>query len=133
MEEVLYPAIFYYDEEYNDYAVEFYDVCIYTEGETMQEAYKNAQKFLKAYLKCCKDISQKPVAPSNFEDVPVNHKNGKVMLVSAPYECVPSAKKKETFSNLNDGIIEEVGEVDLFDQQATIDDRIKSIENKKDD
>jgi|GEM_PF-3226470 len=103
MEEIVYPAIFYYDKEYDDYAVEFCDICIYTEGDTMQEAYANAQKFLKAYIKCCKEMGLKPNAPSDYQTVEVNHPNGKVMLVAVEYDD-DSAQKTETFSDLNKDI-----------------------------
>ena len=51
-----YPAVFYYDEEYGDYAVEFSDICIYAEGDTIEDAYKNAQEYLLAYLETCEKL-----------------------------------------------------------------------------
>ena len=124
MEEIVYPAIFYYDKEFDDYAVEFCDICIYTEGDTMQEAYANAQKFLKAYIKCCKEMGLKPNNPSNYENVENNHPNGKVMLVAVEYED-ESATKTETFSDLNKDILEDV---DNFQTERT-----KNIERKNTD
>lgn len=103
MEEIVYPAIFYYDKEYDDYAVEFCDVCIYTEGDTMQDAYANAQKFLKAYIKCCKEMGLKPNPPSDYQVVENTHPNGKVMLVAVEYDD-GGAEKTETFSDLNKDI-----------------------------
>lgn len=135
MEELVYPAVFYFDEEYNDYAVEFCDVCIYTEGDTMQDAFKNAQKYLRAYLKCCKELSVKPTTPTDFDKVKATHKNGKVLLVSAPYENV-QAKKKDTFSSLNDDIVEDIDKLDstVFDesQPASLDDRLNAIKKRDD-
>ena len=119
MEEIVYPAIFYYDKEYEDYAVEFCDVCIYTEGDSMQEAYANAQKFLKAYIKCCKEMNLKPKPPSDYQDVELTHPNGKVILVAVEYED-EAAEKTETFTNLNSDILETVEEVD-------------GLENKRED
>ena len=115
MEEIVYPAIFYYDKEYDDYAVEFCDICIYTEGDTMQEAYANAQKFLKAYMKCCKDMNLKPNPPSDYQTVENTHPNGKVMLVAVEYED-DSAAKTETFSSLNQDIVEDI-EVDNINNE----------------
>ena len=109
MEEIVYPAIFYYDSEFEDYAVEFCDVCIYTEGDSMQEAYANAQKFLKAYIKFCKEMGLKPNKPTDYQNVELTHSNGKVMLVAVEYDD-DSAQKTETFSGLNDDILEDIDE-----------------------
>ena len=123
MEEIVYPAIFYYDKEYDDYAVEFCDICIYTEGDTMQEAYANAQKFLKAYMKCCKEMGLKPNKPSDYATVEVTQPNGKVMLVAVEYDD-DSAIKTETFSGLNKDIVEDIDEFE--------DERIKQNDKKSD-
>ena len=104
MEEIVYPAVFYYDKEYDDYAVEFCDICIYTEGDTMQEAYASAQKFLKVYIKCCKEMNLKPNPPSDYDKVENTHPNGKVMLVAVEYED-GEAKMVETYSDLNSDIL----------------------------
>ena len=66
MKRYTYPAVFYYDEEYNDYAVEFSDICIYAEGNTMEEAYKNAQDYLVAYLDCCVELEVAPNKPNTY-------------------------------------------------------------------
>ena len=129
MEEIVYPAIFYYDKEYDDYAVEFCDVCIYTEGDSMQEAYANAQKFLKAYIKCCKEMNLKPNPPSDYQDVELTHPNGKVMLVAVEYDD-ESAEKTETFTNLNSDILETVEDDELDNKRE---ERLKQKKEQNDD
>ena len=101
MKQYTYPAVFYYDEEYNDYAVEFSDICVYAEGDTMEEAYENAQDYLTAYLDCCDELGVAPNPPNTYDDVLKDHPNGKVMLVTVDW-----ANKKERESNKKDTKIE---------------------------
>lgn len=114
MKRYTYPAVFYYDEEYNDYAVEFSDICIYAEGDTMEEAYKNAQDYLVAYLDCCVELEVAPNTPNTYESTLKDHPNGKIMLVTVDYEPKNVASKpekpQETYTNLNDDILESVEE-----------------------
>ena len=110
-----YPAVFYYDEEYSDYAVEFSDICIYTEGETMEDAYQNAQKFLLAYLETCEELHIAPNEPNKYENTLKLHPNGKVMLVTVDYESKKKHGKDEPmlekqFSTLEDDIVEDIKE-----------------------
>lgn len=99
MAQFVYPAIFYYDEDYNNYAVAMPDVNIYTEGDTMEEAYKNAQDFLLSYLDCCQKLNQTPEKPTEFNKVVVSHKNETVMLVSVITDDRQGKQQKLTSSN----------------------------------
>ena len=108
MKQYTYPAVFYFDSEYNQYAVEFSDICIYAEGETIEEAYKNAQKYLVAYLECCDELGVEPNQPNTYNFVEESHPNGKTMLVTVDYEQKGEAEKQETFTNLNNDIVEDL-------------------------
>ena len=112
MKSYTYPAVFYYDEEYNDYAVEFSDICIYAEGDTMEEAYKNAQEYLVAYLDCCQELGVEPNTPNTYKAIENEHPNGKTMLVTVDYEEKSFSNNKEkvqeTYTNLNDNILEDL-------------------------
>ena len=128
MKRYTYPAVFYYDEEYNDYAVEFSDICIYAEGETMEEAYKNAQDYLVAYLDCCVELNVSPNPPNTYESTLKDHPNGKIMLVTVEYEAKKSdsdteEKAKETYTNLNEDIL--VDSDEEYDEKMVL----KEIEN----
>ena len=120
MKQYTYPAVFYFDEEYNQYAAEFSDICIYAEGETMEEVYQNAQEYLKKYLDCCDELGVEPNTPGTYDWVEKEHPNGKTMLVTVDYEPTTAVEKKETFTNLNKDIVEDL---DL--------DIISSIENER--
>lgn len=110
MKQYTYPAVFYYDEEYNQFAVEFSDICIYAEGDTMEDAYKNAQGYLIAYLECCDELGVEPNKPNTYNFVEKMHPNGKTLLVTVEYEHKQSTepKKQDTFTNLNDDIVEDI-------------------------
>ena len=111
-----YPAVFYYDEEFDDYAVEFSDICIYAEGDTMEEAYQNAQEYLLAYLETCEELKTAPNPPNTYESTLKNHPNGKIMLVTVDYESkhkkLKEQDKKESgekiFASLEDDIVEDI-------------------------
>ena len=106
-----YPAVFYYDEEYEDYAVEFSDICIYAEGDTMEEAYKNAQDFLIAYLETCEELKTAPNPPNTYESTLKDHPNGKIMLVTVDYVSKhkrEKEQKEQVFANLEDDIVEDI-------------------------
>lgn len=108
MKQYTYPAVFYFDEEYSQYAVEFSDICIYAEGETIEEAYKNAQNYLIKYLECCDELGVEPNEPNTYNFVEESHPNGKTMLVTVDYEQKSQAEKQETYTNLNDDIVEDM-------------------------
>ncbi len=117
-----YPAVFYYDEEYSDYAVEFSDICIYAEGDTMEDAYKNAQGYLIAYLETCEKLNIAPNKPNTYEDCLKDHPNGKIMLVTVDYE--PKDKKQQSqqkeFASLQDDLIEDIEENLNYGENPTI-------------
>lgn len=130
MKQYTYPAVFYYDEQCDDYAVEFSDICIYAEGETIEDAYKNAQDYLVAYLDCCSDLGVAPNPPNTYKDVLKSHPNGKIMLVTVDYEDkkrrnaeAPAKKPQESFTNVNDSIVESI-ESNFNEDEETI---IKNI------
>lgn len=120
MKSYTYPAVFYKNEDYGDYAVEFSDLCIYAEGDTMEEVYKNAQDYLIAYLDCCDELGVAPNKPDTYESTLKDHPNGKIMLVTVDYEPKKRREKQgghlggtekkptETFTNLNDDIVEDI-------------------------
>ena len=89
------------------------DVNIYTEGDTMEEAYKNAQDFLLSYLDCCQKLKQNPEQPTEFSKVVDNHKDGTVMLVSV--EVVEKQSKHQIVTEQNNDILEDFNNILLDD------------------
>lgn len=122
MKQITYPALFFYDKEYNDYVVEFSDICIYAEGDTMEEAYKTAQDYLRAYFDCCAELNKSANPPSNCDELLKMHPEGKVMLVSIDYDDKKSKNEeepteKENYTNVNEDILEDITE---YDKQNSI-------------
>ena len=109
MAKFVYPAIFYYDSEYNNYAVAMPDVNIYTDGDTMEDAYKNAQDFLLSYINCCQKLGVKPDAPTEFNEVVNSHKNDTVMLVSV--EITDKQPKQMQITEQNNDILEDFNNI----------------------
>ena len=95
MAKFVYPAKFYYNEEYDNYSVAFADVGIFTDGATIEEAYQRAQEFLLSYLDCCEQLAQNPETPSNYLDVVKNAEDATVMLVSVDYQSKRGKKGKQ--------------------------------------
>lgn len=77
-----FPAIFYKDKENDSYTVAFADLDVFTEGETIEEAYESAKEFLRAYIKySIKEYGEVELA-SSYDDVKKEHQNETVMLVN---------------------------------------------------
>lgn len=77
-----FPAIFYKDEENDSYTVAFADLDIFTEGETIEQAYESAKEFLQTYIKySIKEYGEVEKA-SSFDDVKKAHQAETVMLVN---------------------------------------------------
>ena len=145
MKQYTYPAVFYYDEEYDDFAVEFSDICIYAEGETMEDAYINAQQYLTYYLDCCAELGVAPNKPNTYKDMLKGHPNGRVMLVTVNY--VEKSKRKniqeseteendlptETFTNLNDDIVESIETNFNKDDNAIVEELMQSRINNQEE
>lgn len=76
MENRIYPAIFHKDEKC--YWVEFPDCpgC-FTQGDTLEEAYKMAKEALALWLD-----GEEPIAPSALESIPVKDTD-RVLLIEA--------------------------------------------------
>lgn len=117
MEQFVYPAVFYYDKEYNNYAVAFHDVNIYTEGDSIEDAYKNAQKFLLAYIECCKELGEAPEEASRYQDVIEQHKNETVMIISVEYN-----DKSKNSNDQNCGILEDIDSFETIKNDLDDDD-----------
>ena len=93
MEQYIFPAAFYKDEENDNYIVAFDDVQVYCMGKTIEEAFWTAKKYLKDFcrlsIKMFGEVQENP--RSILESLEI-HKNEIVLLIDAE---VKSAKKEE--------------------------------------
>ena len=80
-QQFIYPAVLYYDEDNNNYAVAFNDLDIFTEGDSVEDAFKSAKEYLFAYLECSNHINNELETPTRYIDVKNNHQSDIVLLV----------------------------------------------------
>ena len=93
MDHYIFPAVFYKDEENDNYIVAFDDVQVYCMGKTIEEAFFTARKYLRDYcrlsIKMYGEVQEK--ARTYLESAEI-HKGEIVLLVDAE---VKSNKKEE--------------------------------------
>ena len=80
-QQFVYPAVLYYDEDNNNYAVAFNDLDIFTEGDSVEDAFKSAKEYLLAYLECSNHINNELETPTSYVVVKNNHQSDIVLLV----------------------------------------------------
>lgn len=90
----IFPAVFYKDEENDDYLVAFEDVRIYCEGKTIEDAFFTARRYLKDFCKLSlKMFGEVRERPRTYLEARQNHKNEIVLLVDAEVKAL--SKKQE--------------------------------------
>jgi len=93
MEHYIFPAVFYRDEENDNYIVAFDDVQVYCMGKTVEEAFFTARKYLRDFcrlsIKMYGEVQEKPRTYLESYEL---HKGEIVLLVDAE---VKSNKKEE--------------------------------------
>ncbi len=52
MKKFVYPAVLFFDEAENQYTIAMFDIEVYAEGKTVEEAVSAAQDYLNKYLEC---------------------------------------------------------------------------------
>lgn len=85
-QQYIFPAILYKDEENNNYALAFNDIDVFTEGETVEDAFKSAKDYLFAYLKCSMHVNGEIEEATSYIVVKDEHKAEIVLLVDANLE-----------------------------------------------
>ena len=79
MASYIYPAVLTFDTEYYVYLISFYDLDLYTEGNTVEEAYLNAKSYLENYIACALKFNLEINPPSSFERLKKNLKATKLL------------------------------------------------------
>lgn len=83
MKQFIYPAVLYFDNESNTYAVAFHDINVFTEGMTVEDAFLKAKSFLSSYCECAIKINGYVDEPSTYLDTVKKHKGEIVLLIDA--------------------------------------------------
>ncbi len=106
-QEFVYPAVLYHDEENNNYAVAFNDLDIFTEGETVEDAFKSAKEYLTAYLECANHIQSELDNPTSYIVVKSEHQADIVLLVDGELDT----------ENIKGEFTDEIDDLDLFEEE----------------
>jgi predicted RNase H-like HicB family nuclease len=80
MKQFVYPIVLYFDDTTSCYTVAFHDLDIYTEGDTVEEAFLKATEFLEAYFDCIVEFNETPEEASKYLSVFEKHKKDLVLL-----------------------------------------------------
>lgn len=92
----IFPAVFYKDEENDDYLVAFEDVRIYCEGKTIEDAFFTARRYLRDFCKLSlKMFGEVREKPRTYLEAKQNHKKDVVLLVDAEVKAVSKKQEEE--------------------------------------
>lgn len=86
MKQFVYPAVLYLDEEASCYTVAFHDLNLFTEGDTVEDAFLSAKEFLEAYFECAVEFDEDAEDASEYLSVSGDNKKNIVLLVDTKVE-----------------------------------------------
>ncbi len=81
MAKFMYPAVVYYDDVINQYALAVYDVNVFADGKTMEEAYTMAKNYLKEYVEISLELNGFVPASSTFEAMQAKYEDETVVML----------------------------------------------------
>jgi len=85
MQQFIFPAVLYKDDEGRGYTIILNDVNICTEGVSVEDAFMRAKEFLEVYCRCAIEYNGEVDPATKYEDVEVD-KTNIVLLVDAEYD-----------------------------------------------
>lgn len=93
MKKYVYPVILFSDAENKSYTVLFPDLDIVANGDTVEEAYVEAEEFLKSYLEFAIKMNSKISNPSTY--IETEKMNPKRIVLLADAEVASSVQLTE--------------------------------------
>ena len=69
MKKYIYPVVLYYDHTVDGYAVAVHDLNIFSEAESVEEAYSAIKDYIKRYFEFLKETKEDIPQSSKFIDV----------------------------------------------------------------
>ncbi len=81
MAKFMYPAVVYYDDVINQYALAVYDVNVFADGKTMEEAYTMAKAYLKEYVEISLELNGFVPNASSFEAMQEKYQDETVVML----------------------------------------------------
>lgn len=92
MQQFVFPAVLYKDEENRGYTIILSDVNICTEGVSVEDAFIRAKEFLEVYCRCAMEYNGEIEPATKFEDVE-HGKDNIVLLIDAVYDGENNSSK----------------------------------------
>jgi predicted RNase H-like HicB family nuclease len=83
MKKFVYPAVLFYDETEQQYTIAMFDLQLYAEGKTVEEAVATAQAYLDKYLEMAFSYDVEIPEPSEFESMIDKYPKNMVVLVES--------------------------------------------------
>ena len=83
MRAFVYPAVLYKDEEVGGFTIAIFDLSLFNEGDTVEEAHKIMQSMLVSYVKTCLKHGIELPPPSDFNKVIEDNPKNLCILVEA--------------------------------------------------
>ena len=100
MKKYLYPVILFTDAENKSYTVLFPDLDIVASGDTVEDAYLEAEDFLKAYLEFAGKMNSQIPNASTYEDTEKLNPKRIVLLADAVVDDkLKLTKEEEEYKN----------------------------------
>lgn len=81
MKKFIYPAVFYFDKNTKTYCAAIKDLALFVDGETIEEAHKNASDVLESFVSMVLKFGDEMPTPSVFDEFIVQFPKNLVMLV----------------------------------------------------
>lgn len=82
MQQFVFPAVLYRDEEDKGYTIVFHDLNLYTEGVSVEDAFLRAKGFLDVYCKTALQYNGEMEPATKYVDV-VTEKDNIVLLIDS--------------------------------------------------
>ena len=95
MAQFVFPAVLYKDEEGNGFTIVLHDIDVFTEGQTVEEAFLRAKSYLLTYCRCALDYNGEIPEATPYVKVSVRD-NNIVLLVDT--EFGEAGIRKEAFN-----------------------------------
>ena len=82
----IYPAVVYKENEDEPYVMVLPDVNIVSEGDTIEDALKDAREQLRIYLQCVKSFNANLAKATDFMKFREKYKNEILLLVECEFD-----------------------------------------------
>ncbi len=83
MKKFVFPAVLFYDDTEQQYTIAMFDIEVFAEGKTVEDAVNTAQSYLDKYLECAFSYGVEIPEPTPFEQMIDMYPKNLVVLVES--------------------------------------------------